>query len=442
MRNVKMNRKLKIVVMGDPSTGKTCLWESVTNPNFVFQHYQYIPTIFENYDIKVNVENFNVTAAIWDTSDYFTLVQMRSILFNMTDVILLCFAIDDYESFLNISRIWAIEAQHAKDSLLLLCGLKCELRHDVYEPYVQYDRFITDEVAKKIHEHMMNQENLRQILYDRHKPKFNYYDTDNQHLPYKINDYVDEEEEDDEDDENEDEEEEEGNDKGENEDHNDDGLESLDDQIEKKIKQLLTISDDSSEQKSDDNDEEDNQDNDDDDDVNDDEDDKEVSELKRRISSFSFDSLVKDHFDLHPYKPNTENNNKNTHSEVEYYVNYLSCCYFDRLAAEVIHNILCRLPTQDFGMCARVCRLWNSVVTLDKYWLNRRRKQRMVTYDEALNLSRKLRVPYMECSVSTGFGTSELLRTMLWMGLSKSTPAEDSFNDHGSPYMRFRLGRY
>ncbi|GAN09302.1 GTP-binding protein rho3 [Mucor ambiguus] len=120
--------KRKIVVVGDGACGKTSLLNVFTR-GFFPQVYE--PTVFENYVQDVEVDGKLVELSIWDTAGQEEFDRLRSLSYNDTHVIIVCYSIDNRDSLENISNRWIEELQegcpHAKT---MLVALKCDLRDD------------------------------------------------------------------------------------------------------------------------------------------------------------------------------------------------------------------------------------------------------------------------------------------------------------------------
>ncbi|XP_047415074.1 transforming protein RhoA-like isoform X2 [Sciurus carolinensis] len=98
----------KLVIVGDGACGKTCLLIVFSKDQFP---EVYMPTVFENY-----VEDYD---------------RLRPLSYPDTDVILMCFSIDNPDSLENIPEKWTPEVKHFCPSVpIILVGNKKDLRND------------------------------------------------------------------------------------------------------------------------------------------------------------------------------------------------------------------------------------------------------------------------------------------------------------------------
>ncbi|CEP17722.1 hypothetical protein [Parasitella parasitica] len=118
----------KIVVVGDGACGKTSLLSVFTRGYFP-QVYE--PTVFENYVQDVEVNGKIVQLSIWDTAGQEEFDRLRSLSYNDTHVIIVCYSIDNRDSLENIPNKWIEELQEGCPyAKTILVALKCDLRDD------------------------------------------------------------------------------------------------------------------------------------------------------------------------------------------------------------------------------------------------------------------------------------------------------------------------
>ena len=78
---------------------------------------------------------------LWDTAGQEDYDRLRPLSYPDTNVILLCFAIDHPDSFLNVSLKWITELKHFCPGVpIILVGNKKDLRHDE-EVHIQLEKY-------------------------------------------------------------------------------------------------------------------------------------------------------------------------------------------------------------------------------------------------------------------------------------------------------------
>ena len=118
----------KLVAVGDYESGKTSLLTA-----FCKQHFPeaYVPTVFENYLVGIDMGDTIVELALWDTTLAEDQERLRPLSYPDTDVILMCFSIDSPTSLENISAKWAPEVKyHCPNVPIILVGNNRDLRND------------------------------------------------------------------------------------------------------------------------------------------------------------------------------------------------------------------------------------------------------------------------------------------------------------------------
>ncbi|ESO86174.1 hypothetical protein LOTGIDRAFT_207113 [Lottia gigantea] len=118
----------KLVIVGDGACGKTCLLIVFSKNEFPEVH---VPTVFENYVADIYVDNQHVELALWDTAGQEEYDRLRPLSYSNNNVILLCFSIDNPDSFQNVSEKWKPEVAHYMPRVpIILVATKKDLRED------------------------------------------------------------------------------------------------------------------------------------------------------------------------------------------------------------------------------------------------------------------------------------------------------------------------
>ncbi|KAF3988302.1 hypothetical protein FT663_04060 [Candidozyma haemuli var. vulneris] len=126
----KSSYNMKLVVVGDGGCGKTCLLVSYAQNKFP---EIYVPTIFENYVTSVQAPNGKtIELALWDTAGQEEYDRLRPLSYPDSDIIVICFAVDNLVSLQNIKDTWFPEVNHFCPGVpVLLVGTKSDLAQDM-----------------------------------------------------------------------------------------------------------------------------------------------------------------------------------------------------------------------------------------------------------------------------------------------------------------------
>jgi small GTP-binding protein len=120
----------------------------------------YEPTVFENYVHDIFVDNIHMELSLWDTAGQEEFDRLRSLSYDDTQAIMLCFSVDNLGSLENVSTKWIAEInEHCPGVKIVLCALKCDLREEHEKeddedaaaparPMIQYNQGL--EVARRI----------------------------------------------------------------------------------------------------------------------------------------------------------------------------------------------------------------------------------------------------------------------------------------------------
>ncbi|KAI4145473.1 MAG: hypothetical protein LQ341_002377 [Variospora aurantia] len=89
----------------------------------------YEPTVFENYVHDIFVDGVHIELSLWDTAGQEEFDRLRSLSYDDTHTIMLCFSVDSKDSLENVESKWVGEiAENCHGVKLVLVALKCDLR--------------------------------------------------------------------------------------------------------------------------------------------------------------------------------------------------------------------------------------------------------------------------------------------------------------------------
>lgn len=136
----------KIVVVGDGACGKTCLLEVFKRNKFP---EEYIPTVVDNFvkEVSINdIETVNLT--LWDTAGQEDYDSVRPLSYKDTDLVLLCYTIENANVLTNIPNKWLFEIKnYCPTASYMLVGLKNDLRD---EPEINKENFVSLEEGQNL----------------------------------------------------------------------------------------------------------------------------------------------------------------------------------------------------------------------------------------------------------------------------------------------------
>jgi small GTP-binding protein len=125
-----MAKDLKLVAVGDGAVGKTSLLNVLNGKPF---QEDYVPTIFERYTQNADILGVPYNLDIRDTASEDDVGQTlcRRMSYCDANVILLCFALDSKQSFVNLTNRWTDELKNRSSMLkVILIGTKKDLRQE------------------------------------------------------------------------------------------------------------------------------------------------------------------------------------------------------------------------------------------------------------------------------------------------------------------------
>ncbi|KAI8067621.1 small GTPase superfamily [Gilbertella persicaria] len=145
-KNEEKTTSRKLVVCGDGATGKTSLLSVFTRDYFP---NVYEPTVFENYVQEITVQDQTVELSLWDTAGQEEFDRIRLLSYENTHVYMLCFSVENHDSFQNIPDKWLEEVtEHGSQAKVVLVALKCDLRSENHLNTISYEEGL--DMAKSI----------------------------------------------------------------------------------------------------------------------------------------------------------------------------------------------------------------------------------------------------------------------------------------------------
>ena len=132
----------KIIVIGDPGVGKSCLTGRAVKDKY---DEKYAPTIgFEFLTYNVKIQDKIIKLQIWDTCGQEMYRSLISNFYRNASLAMMVYAINSKESFQNINTwLKEVKMQSHPDVKIILIGNKCDLEDN---------REVTYEEAKKFKE--------------------------------------------------------------------------------------------------------------------------------------------------------------------------------------------------------------------------------------------------------------------------------------------------
>jgi small GTP-binding protein len=106
--------------------GKTCLLIRYVKDEFV---KDYVPTIFDNYNSRLLVNNSLINLGLWDTAGQEEYVSMRQVSYPQTNIFLIIFDLTKKSTFENSIKKWYPEVKKAApNATFFFIGNKKDLR--------------------------------------------------------------------------------------------------------------------------------------------------------------------------------------------------------------------------------------------------------------------------------------------------------------------------
>ena len=128
MNEIKYDHLIKLIVIGDPATGKSSLIRRFDNNSFL-PNYLSIPTIGVDFKIKtVDVEGLRIKMQIWDTAGQERFRTIVSSYYRGAHGIVVVYDVTERQSFSKIQHwLKEIENYGTDEIIKLIVGNKCDL---------------------------------------------------------------------------------------------------------------------------------------------------------------------------------------------------------------------------------------------------------------------------------------------------------------------------
>lgn len=115
----------KIVIIGEGGCGKTSILMAYKDKTF---NPEWIPTVFENYIIKVPVNNDQIPINLWDTAGQEAYEKLRTITYDGCKLFIICFDLANPDTLIHVEEKWTPEIRKFSTAPFFLVGNKTDLR--------------------------------------------------------------------------------------------------------------------------------------------------------------------------------------------------------------------------------------------------------------------------------------------------------------------------
>ncbi|KAJ5077215.1 ras-related protein rab-24 [Anaeramoeba ignava] len=143
---------IKVVLLGAPYTGKSCLVEKFLNDKFTEGQKPTVAAAFGSKAVKVG--SSVVTLGIWDTAGSERYESLSKMYYRGAGAAIVCYDITNHETFAKV-RFWVSQLkENEKDCVIYLVGTKIDLilnDSDRDVPMEEVESF-SDEIKAKIFE--------------------------------------------------------------------------------------------------------------------------------------------------------------------------------------------------------------------------------------------------------------------------------------------------
>ncbi|XP_040065926.1 ras-like GTP-binding protein rhoA isoform X1 [Ixodes scapularis] len=118
--------ELRLVVVGDSQCGKTGLLSTFVYDLFPTTH---VATTLDNHATLIKWRRQMVRLSLWDTAGSSEYDSLRPLAYPQASAVLVCFALDDRDSLINVEQKWVPEVRRRLPRVpIVLVGNKRDLR--------------------------------------------------------------------------------------------------------------------------------------------------------------------------------------------------------------------------------------------------------------------------------------------------------------------------
>ena len=192
--------KLKLIVVGNQSTGKSCILNRFVNETFEENYQATIGLDFQSKNITIHEQD--VRLILYDTAGQEKFRSLIPMYIREAQIILFIYDVSDKESFDSIPR-WIQDVLDVKNTepVLVLIGNKIDLEKErtvTYEEgkrFAEQNNFIFQEVSAKTGKNFdtLFEVQIYESIYNKFKNEFDKREKigyEDDHVNYEINEYT------------------------------------------------------------------------------------------------------------------------------------------------------------------------------------------------------------------------------------------------------------
>jgi len=145
---MSVSNTIRITVVGDGDTGKTCMLIVYKDKKF---DDRYVPTVFDVYSMNIPINGVEYKLILSDTAGQEDFDKLRRLAYKDVDVFIVTYAINERTSYENVFLKWAPELKRfAPKAKIIVAGTKQDL-HDGTRRCISYEE--GESLARDINAH-------------------------------------------------------------------------------------------------------------------------------------------------------------------------------------------------------------------------------------------------------------------------------------------------